>query len=108
MRNRKPSVTSGTAHGGWRGGGTARLGQSIQEVTERVQILNGYYNASTDYSYGINRAVPKQRRGIWAYMCKRQNRAISSNGDVNRSIARNFANIVRVGYNTLLRLIDHC
>jgi hypothetical protein len=107
MGNRKPSVTRETAGGGW-SGSTAGLSHSVEEVTEGVQILNGYYNASTDYNYGINRTIPKQRRGIWAYMCKRQNRAISNNGDVDGSIARNFANIVWVGYSRLLRLIGHC
>jgi hypothetical protein len=99
-------MTSGTAGGGW-GGGTARLSESVQEVAERVQILNGHYNASTDYHYGINRAVLKQRRGIWAYMRKCQERAISSNGDVDRSIARKFTNVIRVCYSRLLRLIGH-
>jgi len=107
MRDRKPSVTSGTAGGGW-SSGTGGLSNSVQEVAERVQILNGYYNASTDYRYGINRPVPKQRRGIWAYMYKRQDRAIPNNGNIDWSIARDFANVIRVCYGRLLRLLGHC
>jgi hypothetical protein len=106
MRNRKQLVSGETTGGGWSGGAT-RLSQPVQEVAERVQILNGYYNASTDYHYGINRPVLKQRRGIWTYMRKRQDSAISNNGDIDRPIARKFGDAVRVCYCRLLRLIGH-
>jgi hypothetical protein len=100
-------MTSGASDGGW-GGVATRLSQSVEKVSERVKILKGYYNASTDYHYGIHRPVPKQRRGIWAYMRKRQDSAISNNRDVDGTIARKFADVVRVCYSGLLRLIGHC
>jgi hypothetical protein len=84
MGNRKPSVTSETAGGGW-SGSTAGLSHSVEEVTERVQILNGYYNASTDYNYGINRTIPKQRRGICQENHRCQQHAVAG-GDVGRQV----------------------
>jgi hypothetical protein len=96
-------VTGGAADG-WSG----EIGHPVQQVAERGQMPDGYYNASTHYHYGITGPVPKQRCGIWAYMRKRESRVIAENGDIDRPIAKKFANAIRVRDGRLWGLIGHC
>src|SRR5262245_12388063 len=92
--------------GGW-SGNVGRLDNPVQQIAERNQVRDGNYNTGAYHGFGINRPVPKQSRGIWAYMCKSQRCEIAHDGNVKLSIAKNFRGVLWVCYKGLLRLIGH-
>src|SRR5437870_2057123 len=105
MENQKESVTCRTASGG--SGSYRGLSQVDQKVTQRVQIIDGSYNAGSHYSLNVNAPFPKQRGGIWALMRKSQRRKSTSNRDIESSGTKSFWYIVWVYCFKLLRLISH-
>jgi hypothetical protein len=98
-------MTCRTASGG--SGSYRGLSQVDQKVAQRVQIIDGGYNAGSHYSLNINAAFRKQRRGIWALMRKGQRRKSASNRDIESSDTKSFWYIVWVYCFKLLRLIGH-
>jgi hypothetical protein len=97
------SVTCGTASGGSRSFG--RLSQADQKVANRVQILDGSYNAGSHYGFNIKAPIPKQRRSIWAVMRKGQCRKATSDRNIETPDANSLWHVVRVYCLNLLGLI---
>jgi len=101
-RSAQTSVTSWTA-GRW--SGSIRLfNDLVEQPLKSRQIVQGNYNAGAHDGYWGERAISKQRGGIWANMRERQRGKIAGYGHIELPVAQNFRNVVRVYYRRWLSL----
>ena len=91
--------------GGYSGSGI--LNDSVQQVSQRYQIIHGCYNAGAYYGFEVNRSISKQGSGIWPYMCKGQIDEGAGCHHIKLSVTQYFRHVVRVYYDWLFRLVSH-
>jgi len=97
----------GTA-GRW-SGDIGRLDNSVQQVTERLQISQGQYNASSHYSLWIHGSGSKHMSSVGTDMSEGQGGELPQYKNVELPVAKRFGNAIRVYYRRLIRLlIGHC
>jgi hypothetical protein len=92
---------------GWWSGGIGSLDNPVQQIPEGCQIREGRYNAGAHYGFRLNPSISKHYRWIWPYMRKGQRRKITSDGNIELSVANNFWNAIRVYHLGVLQLIGH-
>ncbi|HEV7910354.1 MAG TPA: hypothetical protein VGP28_04545 [Methylocella sp.] len=98
------SMLSATGGGYW---GAGILNDSVQQVSQRYQIIHGCYNAGAHYGFDVNCSVSKQNCGIWPSMCKGQRYKETSYRNIEWSITQHFRHVVRVCYDWWFRLVSH-
>jgi hypothetical protein len=98
------SMLSATGGRYW---GAGIFNDSVQQVSQRYQIIHGYYNAGSHYGFELNRSISKQSCGIWPYMCEGQSCELAENRDIELSITQHFRHVVRVCYDRGFRLVSH-
>ena len=72
----KDLVMSSWTAGGW-SGSFGGLNNGVQQISERLQVWDGYYNAGSHYRMKVDALPFKHSAGIWTDMCKRQNRKLA-------------------------------
>jgi hypothetical protein len=63
------SMLSATGGGYW---GTWVLNDSVQQISQRYQIIHGCYNAGSHYGFGIDQSIPEHDCHIWPCVRKSQ------------------------------------
>jgi hypothetical protein len=98
------SMLSATGGGYWGGG---ILNDSVQQVSQRYQIIHGCYNAGSHYGFEVNRSVSKQNCGIWSRMRKCQSYKVAGYRHIEESITKHFWHIVRIYHDWWFRFVSH-
>jgi hypothetical protein len=76
--------------------GVGILNDSVQQVSQRYQIIHGCYNAGSSYCFEVSVSLSKQSRDIWPCVCKGQSRKWPGYRHIEWSITQNFRHIVRI------------
>jgi hypothetical protein len=83
------------------------LNESVQHVSQRYQIIHGYYNAGAHYGFPIASSISEHDPSIGSYMRKSQGCEGAGNRNIDLPIAQSFWHVIRVGYGRLCRLVSH-